>query len=349
VLAATQISGGPATSIIVMGSTPATCSPGQVVFVTGTGLYQCTATNTWTQVPLASGGSAITATAVYGDGSDGAVTFDGTSTVLGLVPSGDVYTMTRDIYCSSITVNSAATIITAGFKIFCNGTLANAGVIQANGAAGSAGTGGAGFSVGLATFIGSSGSGGAGGNNGVGSGGGGRSVNTTYDIGGAGGAGGAATNSGGSGGSVVAPSGASSNVHSLPTAISGTEITIPGNANGVRGFNGGTGGGGGGSSAATATGGGGGAGGFIVGIYAKTITNTGAIEALGGAGAAGSGSAANAGGGGGGGGGVVILIYNSLTAGTISVAGGAPGAGFGTGATGVTGSTGLLVEIPNNN
>src|SRR5437762_3992430 len=88
-------------------------------------------------------------TGMFGDGSDGAVTFDGSSTVLGLVPSGSAYTLNRSIFCSAITINSGVTIKTAGYKIFCNGTLlinstgmiTNAGVTASN-ATGSAGTSG---------------------------------------------------------------------------------------------------------------------------------------------------------------------------------------------------------------
>jgi len=38
-------------------------------------------------------------TGMFGDGSDGTVTFDGTSTVLGLVPSSSTYTLNRSIFC----------------------------------------------------------------------------------------------------------------------------------------------------------------------------------------------------------------------------------------------------------
>src|SRR5437660_9368151 len=75
---------------------------------------------------------------MFGDGSDGTVTFDGTSTVLGLVPSSNTYTLNRSIFCSGITINSGVTIKTAGYKVFCtgallnNGTIINAGTSAAN-------------------------------------------------------------------------------------------------------------------------------------------------------------------------------------------------------------------------
>jgi len=43
---------------------------------------------------------------MFGDGSDGAVTFDGTTTVLGLVPSSMIYTLNRSIFCGTITINA---------------------------------------------------------------------------------------------------------------------------------------------------------------------------------------------------------------------------------------------------
>ena len=80
-----------------------------------------------------------------GDGSDGAVTFDGTSTVLGLAPASSVYTLSRDIFCTNLTINSGVTIKSNNFAIFCAGTLTVNGTIQNNGtAAGSIPASGAG-------------------------------------------------------------------------------------------------------------------------------------------------------------------------------------------------------------
>ena len=107
----------------------------------------------------------------FGDGSDGSVTFDGTSTVLGLVPSSSTYTLNRSIFCVDLTVNSGATIITAGYKIFCagtlinNGTISNAGKVGGNGGNGG-GAGGAAGAAGAALAsneLGGSSAGGAGG------------------------------------------------------------------------------------------------------------------------------------------------------------------------------------------
>lgn len=68
---------------------------------------------------------------VYGTGADGSVTFDGSSTVLSLAPSSNVYTLTKDIYCYNMTVNDSVTINPAGYRIFVKNilTLGNASVI----------------------------------------------------------------------------------------------------------------------------------------------------------------------------------------------------------------------------
>src|SRR5437016_12900855 len=86
-------------------------------------------------------------TGMFGDGSDAAVTFGG-GTVLGLTPTGSgtgpdpyVYTMNRSIFCSSITINTNVVIKTAGYRIFCAGTLTNGGTITNAGPAGTNNTG----------------------------------------------------------------------------------------------------------------------------------------------------------------------------------------------------------------
>lgn len=96
-----------------------------------------------------------------GDGSDGSVTFDGSTTILGMAPSSSVYTLTRDIFCSSITVNNGVTIKTTNYAIYCTGTLTNNGTIQNNGTNGAAGTnassssgaGGGGTTAGAGTLV----------------------------------------------------------------------------------------------------------------------------------------------------------------------------------------------------
>ncbi len=88
---------------------------------------------------------------IYGTGSDGSVVFDGSSTVLGLAPSSNVYSLTRDIYCYNMTVSDSVRIQPNGYRIFVKNLLtlgdasrigwanntgwATAGTIQQGGAA----------------------------------------------------------------------------------------------------------------------------------------------------------------------------------------------------------------------
>lgn len=363
--------------------------------------------------------------ALYGDGSDGTKTFDGSSTInlsLGgsLVPSGNVYTLTRDIYLDSMTVDSGVTINTASYRIFVKETLSNAGTIKNNGAAGnignsasagrasypnSHGTGGAVTSITNGTLYGGT-QGGAGGNGAEGiidTGGAGnagsagqagtavtRSLTTiTGSAGSAGGSGGSGSSNGGGGGGAGGSQSTSAlsltpsrNVQFLIRLheIIGTAVNFLTTCGGAAG--GGGGGSGGAQNGVSApsfsgSGGGGGAGGNsggIIAIIAKTISNTGTIQANGGAGGNGGsacavvantpyalGGGAGAAGGNGGNGGVVILIYNTYTnSGTVQAAGGAGGsAGSGTvgsdgGGTGSNGSassagaSGLVLTIQNS-
>src|SRR5579862_2023017 len=92
-------------------------------------------------VPTA--GNAFGSPDVYGDGSDGVVTFTGTTARLGLTPSSKVYTLTRDVYLASgSAIGTGVTIAAGGYRLFCQGTLTNNGTIQSNGHAASGATGG---------------------------------------------------------------------------------------------------------------------------------------------------------------------------------------------------------------
>lgn len=55
---------------------------------------------------------------VYGNGDDGSVVFDGSSTVLGFAPSSSVYSMTRDIYCQNLEVAANVSLQPNGYRIF---------------------------------------------------------------------------------------------------------------------------------------------------------------------------------------------------------------------------------------
>src|SRR5260370_688081 len=74
---------------------------------------------------------------MFGDGSDGSATnptnFNGTNTFSFASKAGNVYTLTRSIFCIDMTVATGVTVMTAGFKIFCTGTLTNSGTISNGG------------------------------------------------------------------------------------------------------------------------------------------------------------------------------------------------------------------------
>lgn len=288
--------------------------------------------------------TAPSGTSGFGDGSDGALVYDGAATILGMAPAANVYTLTRDIFATNLTVNAGVTIKTNNFRIFATGTLtlvtgAPGGIIQNDGNAAVGATGGTSTVAAFfaATINGASGVISAGQTVGA----------TPAAYGGAGGAGGNGTGgAGGAGGGATLPTASQGSVRDVPDCFLGCIRN-----NSVTTIIRGGGGGGSGSGDNTAqSGGGGGTGGGIIGIYAKTIVvNAGAIiRSAGGAGAAGT--AVNCGGGGGGGGGLIILVYNSYTNnGTVSVPGGAAGAaGGGTGLIGVAGSVGTIVTINNN-
>lgn len=286
------------------------------------------------------------ALAVFGDGSDGAVTFDGTTTVLGLAPSSNVYTLTRDIFLADgSSVASTATIKTVGFRIFCNGTLTNAGTIHNNGNAAVTSTAGA-----ITNASGSLGIGTAGGAGGVGNNAGSAGTASTAGFPGGTGQGGAGggdgTHTAASAGAFTALAAANGGARHLLSLITGMIFgtQTSGTASLVSLFSGGTGGGGGGGDNSDATGGGGGGGGGVLVLAAQGLVNSGTISANGGAGADGSSAAHNAGGGGGGGGGVVAIIYGSKSgSGTVTAAAGAGGAKAG--ASGVAGSAGAVGTV----
>lgn len=268
---------------------------------------------------------------IFGDGSDGAATLDGTATVAWATKSGSVYTMTRDCLTTSLTINSGVTLNTAGFRLFCTGTVTNAGTIQANGGAGNA-NGGAGTTPGSGTLAGN-----AGGVGNVGAGSGGPIAGSRLGMapGGAGGLG-----SGGAGGSTGFSGSTATSMLRNPQIFATGAIGWSGAASALGG---GPGGGGGGGDT-TNKGGGGGAGGGVVGIAARAVVNTGTLSAVGGAG--GTPTTGNCGGGGGGAGGLILAYtLSAWTAGTTVVTGGAAGTGVGTGAVGVAGGNGSALNF----
>jgi hypothetical protein len=79
----------------------------------------------------------------FGDGSDGAVTLNGSTTYNTFSSlSNPTYTLTRDLYATNLTINSGIKLYTAGFRVFISGTLSGAGNIHNNGNNGSNGVNG---------------------------------------------------------------------------------------------------------------------------------------------------------------------------------------------------------------
>jgi len=288
---------------------------------------------------------------IYGDGSDGDLTFDGTTTVLGMAPSFGAYTLTRDIYANNLTLSSSVTAIAAnGFRIFVAGIF-NCTVsttISCNG--GNSNGVAAGAAAAANTLLGG-GAGGGGASGGTGSPG---SAASNAALGGAGGNGGAATGGGSGGGqlggSVTAPTAAQGGVpHHAWTAIFGAVI----GGSGLVGYEGGGGGGAGNASSGTGTSGGGGGGGGVLVVAARVVTVANAVTLTlaasgGNGGPATAGTSTNCGGGGGGGGGAVILVYGQKNVSgtlTLTAAKGTGHAGVGTGRSGVDGTAGATYQI----
>jgi hypothetical protein len=297
------------------------------------------ASGKWKNLP---GGSTAFFGGIFGTGVDGAATLDGTATVGWASKAGSVYTLTRDAHVTALTINSGSTLITNGYKIYCQGTVTNAGTISNDGNAGQAnGTAGASAGSNSGTLL--PGIGGGAGNTGAGTagsvGGGSYAVVGTGN-GGAGGLG----SSGAGGGSTFS---ASTGVPGAPIRSAQNAVTsfVPTTlTGGLKAFSGGPSGGGGGGDGTNKGGGGGGGGGAIV-ILTHGMNNSGAISAIGGNG--GSPSTGNAGGGGGGGGGVVAIYTLSAwtNTGTTNVAGGTGGTAVGTGANGSNGTVGNVFNF----
>jgi hypothetical protein len=263
---------------------------------------------------------------------------NGSTVIAGMTPAGNVYTATRDLYFTNLTINSGITLQMAQWRLFVTDTLSGPGSGTATITTSS-----------LAGFYPPAGLGGAGGSSAVGS----PSPQTQHSLSGAnGGHGGTATtNAGGAASGAVL---ALNRPHYIQLILEGIDLI-----QGTSVFNyyeGGNGGGGGGGN--TGVGGAGGSGGGILVIVARVMVSGGgtlALTANGGNGANGVSGTAG-GGGGGGGGGAIIVCSQSVSPGssfnvsgiTTSVAGGTFGAPFGTatnaGAT--NGSTGSVILIP---
>jgi hypothetical protein len=260
----------------------------------------------------------------YGDGSDGDVTISVNTT------------LTRDMVYNNLTVDVGVVLSPDGYRIFVKGTLTNNGTIRRNGNAGAVNNG-----LTATRVLGGSQHGGT---RGITASPGGPPTANDPDqeptIGGNGGDGGAGSTSAGGTGAVPVAS-TVGEPRALPFLMPICQgITDPSSRwwGGVSGC--------GGGGATGVAGGFAGSGGGVILIAARTIVNTGTIQANGGVGASGSAGGGGSGAGGGGGGGFILLIYRSLDdTGTIEAAGGAGGAigaGFSAGS---AGSTGTIIEL----
>lgn len=318
----------------------------------------------------------------FGDGSDGVLDFDGSSTVLGIAPSTSlinpkfgpsiqVYALNRDIYPESMTVGANVLVYCPGWRIFCKGTVTLNGWIGVPGAdggdgssasvgttaagtvfgrngGGGGGTGGAGAATGIGSGAAPRGFSNSGG--GAGSGGNGMGSNGAAGGPGKGGGGGGCAGFGGSGqggasaGGVTLTAATTGSMNNILQAITARQIT-----SGAAVFTSGSGGGGGGGQSASGTGGAGGGGGGVLVICARQFTGTGYLSCWGGDGGDGStGGTAGHGGGGGGGGGIIVVVWGTGPQPTCRVDGGIGGIGSnhsssgGKGGNGGNGGDGLV-------
>jgi hypothetical protein len=346
---------------------------------TGTGTKYLDDTGAYSTVPGTPGGGSGTGFPWGGDGSDGVLDFDGTNTFSGIATTTGaapnlVYSLVRDIYPTTLTVESGKTLKTVSFRIFASVSVTVNGTLRNNGGVGSTFLGGNSAENALAGTLPLAGT-----STGTSGGAGGAGSTTNGSQGAVGATGRAGANSiiltaatfsswnSGKGGDVGANTGgavranagtagitlATSAPRVPPAALTLRTPASTGVAYSMTNDGGGAGGGGGGAGDGTnvgATGGGGGGsggnGGFMA-VAAPTITvgGSGVISVNGGDGVAGSAGnnaapAGNRGGGGGGGGGqggiggAMILIYHTLSNGGTIQAAAGNGGAGGNGGTG---------------
>lgn len=309
---------------------------------------------TWAAVQVLSGAAFI-----YGDGQDGDIHFDGSTTITlatgtTIVPAANVYTLPEDVCGHDITVDSGVTVWCTNWQLCATGTLTNNGTIHNDGKSAVGASAGA-STTGHKYAVNQAGAGG------IASAGNGTSTANRSGIvpfwsvtsAATAGNNGGGHGQGGGGGSAGANTGGSSGTLTPTAAQNGRWIGhdgfVTGRTVGGTQLNTGTGGGGGavvGAGAGAASGGGGAAGGICY-VGAQRIAGSGLFSAKGGNGGnATLGSVTGCGGGGGGGGGILTLAYSTATGSwTTSVAGGTGGTGAGTGGNGGNGSSGVLFRI----
>lgn len=284
----------------------------------------------------------------FGDGLDGAVSITTNSQTIGTWLSAGA--MTRDVYCTNLTISGTGLIKTSGYRIFVSGTLdlssAPSGAITFNGNAGSnavSATGASAPSAQAIHIIGGTQTAGAGATATTSAGAQAATVSAPTCAGGIsgnGGAGGAGSNAGGATRTASTPTYYVIHYYRIETYLTGTTTFLSGGGGGV----GGSSGGGDGTNSGGGGGSGGNSGGCIIIsaniIYRGAALATGVIQAKGGLG--GNGFSTTVGNtGGGGGGGYIYIVANQLTGTQGSTAcdvsggtGGNGGSGFGTGVAG---------------
>lgn len=92
---------------------------------------------------------------IFGDGSDGAVTFDGTSTYPFATLSGSIYYLTRDVQATEVHINYNIIVVSQNYRIYASESVVNIGQFSSDGEGGAGGAGG--VSTGGAGTVGSNG------------------------------------------------------------------------------------------------------------------------------------------------------------------------------------------------
>lgn len=284
---------------------------------------------------------------LFGDGSDGVATFDGSATPAGTTKNSPTsYTIDRDVQYTNVSVSSGVTVDANGYKIAFNGKITGSGKIAGDGNAAIGETAGA--TLAARTLGG--GSAGAAGRSTAGNGAAGTNL-ATAAVGGAGGAGGndagGSGNTGGAGGTVTAPTALQGGARRLSAYTDGYVMGNDGSTN-WQGLilRGGAGGGAGAYGTAAETGtpksGAGGGGARVIVIAGYEWDWTGTLSVKGGAGGNASGDQDCGGGGGGGGGAIYRLCHIGTNLGSTDVTGGAGGAKTNGGLVGAAGSAGVV-------
>jgi hypothetical protein len=285
-----------------------------------------------TDLTFSAGNPAI-ASAIYGDGSDGTATCDGTTSVAGMSISGGNYTLTRDVYFANLTTNVGVIVSPAGFRIFVSGTFTHNGRVSVDGVAGIITTGGSGGGGGQGGGHPATDGGGTGTRlrGGIDQSGGGAGGSPTNSFGGNGGASSFGTN----GGTAAKPATGFGTPRDLFGALSATLFAS--NNTSVQ-----LGGGAGGGGAGAANGGGGGG---VMVVAASKLVGIGSFTANGGNGGANLAGPGTVIGAGGAGGGMILLTTRDVSAWTgVAQALGGNGAAT-TAGTGGNGTAGLVVTL----